>query len=340
MNKFKLAVYIGRFQPFHLGHKAVVEQALELADNLLIIVGSSNQPRTDKNMFTFDERAKMIAHSCDEFDNIKIAASEDRPYNTDRWVTETQNLVCDELLRLDLVVADVVLVGHTKDDSSFYLDLFPEYSYTEIGLHNDIHGTEIRNAMMKSIVPLGVLPSASYDACCSFVCSDDMANLHAERLYIEKEQKKLDSFIYRDSLNCNTADAVIICRDHILMVERANFPFKGCLALPGGHKEANETFYEGALRELIEEVEIDVERDVLIESTMGMQLFDDPNRDPVCCKPTVAYIIELEDFDVLPSVKTNDITEVAVAKWIPLDELDGSVIAFDHLAIIQTMTGI
>ena len=36
---FDALVFIGRFQPFHNGHKAVVEAALEKAKEVIVVVG-------------------------------------------------------------------------------------------------------------------------------------------------------------------------------------------------------------------------------------------------------------------------------------------------------------
>lgn len=42
MEKYKLGLVIGRFQPFHLGHQYLIEQALKHADKIIIGIGSSN----------------------------------------------------------------------------------------------------------------------------------------------------------------------------------------------------------------------------------------------------------------------------------------------------------
>ena len=47
--KYDLAVFIGRFQPFHNGHMKVVETALQQSAQVLILTGSSYQPRTPRN---------------------------------------------------------------------------------------------------------------------------------------------------------------------------------------------------------------------------------------------------------------------------------------------------
>ena len=62
---FDVVVFIGRFQPFHLGHKAVIQQALTLADEVIVCVGSSGKPRSTKNPWSFDERSVMITDGLD-----------------------------------------------------------------------------------------------------------------------------------------------------------------------------------------------------------------------------------------------------------------------------------
>ena len=56
----KIGVTLGRFQPFHLGHKGIVDGALSAVDTLLILIGSSNLAPNTKNPFSFDERKAMI----------------------------------------------------------------------------------------------------------------------------------------------------------------------------------------------------------------------------------------------------------------------------------------
>jgi nicotinamide-nucleotide adenylyltransferase len=57
---------IGRFQPFHLGHLAAVNFALENVDSLAIGIGSSNRSNEKRNPFTADERKEMIESSLGE----------------------------------------------------------------------------------------------------------------------------------------------------------------------------------------------------------------------------------------------------------------------------------
>ena len=46
-------VFIGRFQPLHNAHVEIIRKASELADKVIVVVGSANQPRTFKNPFSY-----------------------------------------------------------------------------------------------------------------------------------------------------------------------------------------------------------------------------------------------------------------------------------------------
>ena len=62
-HKHEVGLYIGRFQPFHKGHKSIVEAALKQCDKLIIGIGSSQEIRTKRNPFSYEEREQMILRS-------------------------------------------------------------------------------------------------------------------------------------------------------------------------------------------------------------------------------------------------------------------------------------
>ena len=53
-------LYIGRFQPYHLGHQAVLEKIAEEMDEIVIVIGSAQESHTAENPFTSGERMEMI----------------------------------------------------------------------------------------------------------------------------------------------------------------------------------------------------------------------------------------------------------------------------------------
>ncbi len=60
-------LYPGRFQPFHLGHLSVVKWSLEKADQIVILIGSSQESHTLSNPFTAGERIEMIKTALEEY---------------------------------------------------------------------------------------------------------------------------------------------------------------------------------------------------------------------------------------------------------------------------------
>jgi nicotinamide-nucleotide adenylyltransferase len=103
----KVALFVGRFQPFHLGHMHAIEEILRKNSKALIVIGSSEDKFTARNPFTYKERREMmkkallpkfagrieIGHLKD-FNNdglwadaLKGSFSFDRAYSRNPWTT-------------------------------------------------------------------------------------------------------------------------------------------------------------------------------------------------------------------------------------------------------------
>ena len=57
---------MGRFQPFHLGHMALVTQAMAECDDVIIAVTSTQYNYLEKDPFTAGERIEMIRNALNE----------------------------------------------------------------------------------------------------------------------------------------------------------------------------------------------------------------------------------------------------------------------------------
>jgi len=60
------ALFIGRFQPFHLGHLDGLKQALSKSDRVIIGIGSAEENYTEENPFTAGERFEMIEQTLEQ----------------------------------------------------------------------------------------------------------------------------------------------------------------------------------------------------------------------------------------------------------------------------------
>jgi molecular chaperone DnaK len=120
-------VFIGRFQPFHNGHKAVIEAALEQAKEVVVVVGSSFAARNIRNPFTFEERKAMI-EAVFPTDRVKVVPVSDYPYDDNKWVNAIQKIVeeffgrtpnksvnPDEVVAVGAAIQGGVLTGEVKD---------------------------------------------------------------------------------------------------------------------------------------------------------------------------------------------------------------------------------
>ena len=56
----EIALILGRFQPFHLGHLELIRAVKNRYEKMIIAVGSSQEKGTSENPFDKDERKGMI----------------------------------------------------------------------------------------------------------------------------------------------------------------------------------------------------------------------------------------------------------------------------------------
>jgi len=56
-------LFVGRFQPFHMGHLKAIEYVSRVANHVIIGIGSSQEKNTVENPFSYGERVEMIEKS-------------------------------------------------------------------------------------------------------------------------------------------------------------------------------------------------------------------------------------------------------------------------------------
>jgi nicotinamide-nucleotide adenylyltransferase len=64
----KRGLYVGRFQPFHLGHLEAIKEVLKETEELVIVIGSAQYSHNIHNPFTAGERLVMIRRALQEAD--------------------------------------------------------------------------------------------------------------------------------------------------------------------------------------------------------------------------------------------------------------------------------
>jgi bifunctional NMN adenylyltransferase/nudix hydrolase len=336
--KYDTLVLIGRFQPLHSAHLEIIKRATALTDQLVIICGSANQPRTYKNPFTFDERARMIKDATRGLNmQVFVEPNIDTIYNDQAWAVRVQGIVSKYRV---LGGAGVGIIGHKKDDSSFYLDMFPQWGYEDVELIEFLSAVDIRDLYFKwtfnSNFIKNVVPETTYDFLMEFRKTEEFAQIIREREFIAEHNKQYAGLKYPPIFS--TADAVVICSGHVLMIKRRAEPGRGLWALPGGYVNANtdKSVEAAMLRELREETQIKVPAPVLKGSIVRSRVFDAIDRSPRGRIITHAFHIVLPDGE-LPRVKGSDDAEKA--RWVPIAEVRSDQCFEDHYEILQHFVG-
>ncbi|WP_227429443.1 bifunctional nicotinamide-nucleotide adenylyltransferase/Nudix hydroxylase [Psychrobacter sp. I-STPA6b] len=336
-NHYDFLVFIGRFQPFHMGHKAVIDEALKRADKVIILLGSANLPRSLRNPFSVSEREQMIqgAYDKDDAERIYCVGLDDALYNDTRWLQYVQSAV--KSVTGDLH-ANIGLIGHSKDSSSYYLSLFPNWASVSVPNYKNLSATPIRDGFLLGATPTPErTPNSTRQVLDDFKQTAEYKKLHEEAWFVDNYKKQWENTPYPPTFM--TADAVVVQSGHILLVERRSMPGQGLWALPGGFINPKETLFDACIRELREETRLKVPEPVLRGSRHSQHTFDDPYRSARGRTITQAFYFQLKnDPNGLPKVKGGD--DASRAFWLPLAELDPKMIFEDHYAIICKMVGL
>lgn len=339
---YKLATVIGRFQLKHVGHGLLLNKAAAIADHVLILIGSSFQPRTIKNPFTYAERSHMIAAhmqplvgnsygTCGLYDNI---------YSDDSWVKQVQSAISACQSKLGAKDNEVCIVGHDKDESTYYLKLFPQYKLEIVDeIKLELDATSIRNILfakpedlkiLGSIVPAYVRGFLEH-----FMKTPEYERLVREHKYYEDYKVKYGAGPFV------TVDALIKKKGHIYLIQRGDDPGMDLWAMPGGFMELDETIRQALLREVDEETNIDIPPGLLDGSITKVHTFDHPKRSLRARIITHTHLIDL-DRDKKPGFpNTKAGSDAKDGKWFTIDEVMGmsEVMYEDHLSQIKFMLG-
>ena len=161
-------IFIGRFQPFHNGHKHVIEEGLKISRKMIILCGSVNRKRSIKNPWTYKERKLYISKSFSEAVLKRLYISSLADYSDDViWGKKVEEKV--KKVVADNQKNDIGIIGHQKDETSYYLNLFPKWDIVKMKNFKNISGTHIRQEIfaaknkqevidrIQNLVPNGVL---------------------------------------------------------------------------------------------------------------------------------------------------------------------------------------
>lgn len=344
---YDILVFIGRFQPFHIGHKYVVDAALDQGKCVVLLAGSANRAPSMRDPWTFKDRKEMIsAVYPQEVDGgrLLIKPLNDSLYNDEAWTSNVQRSV--DVTASDLGYdqenpAKIGLIGHSKDSSSYYLKLFPQWSSVnvahEVGVFN---ATDIRLRYFNGApdIPHDIIPPQISDYLKSYMMGENFKTICQEVKWVKNYKASWSHAPFPPTFV--TVDNVVVQSGHILLVERGGHPGKGLLALPGGFVNHDETLLDSAIRELREETKLADQHGPYPMGKLkgflsGQGVFDDPNRSVRGYTLTHAFLFRLPPTKELMSVIGSD--DAVHAGWYPIGSLDPRGVFEDHYFIINKM---
>lgn len=137
------AVFPGRFQPFHLGHLAVIEWLLKKYDEIIIIIGSGKDSHSIYNPFTAGERMTMMRDGLRDY-NVDFKRVIFFPilesFTSGLWV----RLIEQYSPKFDVIVSGNPLVITSAREAGYLVDLPPMFNRE---LYN---ATKIRKLMIEN----------------------------------------------------------------------------------------------------------------------------------------------------------------------------------------------
>ncbi|OJU90428.1 MAG: cytidyltransferase [Burkholderiales bacterium 66-5] len=338
-----VAVLIGRFQPPHNGHLALLQEAFRSARMVIVVVGSAFQARSPKNPFTWQERADLLRASVDASLAERLTVLPVRDYYDEpRWARAVRTAVASISGDRDTVA----LVGHFKDTSSGYLAAFPGWSRIDMPRIGRMDSTLLRDAWFGAAGPsidAALAPFIPEAPAATLAWLKAFAQTPAHGALAQEWQMLRD---YRAAWASApwppvfvTVDALLQCQGRVLLIERGHAPGKGLWALPGGFLEPHDTLWQSCLRELREETQCGATEAQLRAALRQVRVFDHPGRSQRGRTITHVHHFDLGNAP-LPPVRGGD--DAASAQWRPISDLPAMEADFfeDHFHILDRCLGL
>ena len=151
-----IALYIGRFQPLHLGHLEYIKKILSENDRIIIVIGSSQEKKTSKNPFTVKERKEMLKVCLREekipSDKVRIISARDYPGENKKWL---------ESIKRKAGKFDVFYAGENRLTARIFRENY--FNIRTIQRINDISSTNVRELMREGKDWRRLVPESVYD---------------------------------------------------------------------------------------------------------------------------------------------------------------------------------
>ncbi|AQL42038.1 nicotinamide-nucleotide adenylyltransferase [Halorientalis sp. IM1011] len=130
--------YIGRFQPFHDGHREMTDRIAEAVDEVVVGIGSADASHTVRNPFTAGERIMMVSRVLEDIDTrTYVVPIEDIDRNS-VWVSHIRSMAP----AFDVAYSNNPLVIRLFQEAGI------EVRQSEMYNREDLKGSRIRSRMI------------------------------------------------------------------------------------------------------------------------------------------------------------------------------------------------
>lgn len=352
-------VYIGRFQPFHKGHKAIVDLTVKMMkpeDTFMIIIGSADQQETERNPLSASQRKEMLSIELEGYP-VTISTINDSPYNYDLWIEH----LCAKMLGFKSATHDdflekqedfikgfsnICIVG--MENVEEYINRITKYYtyaptehfdlgisshiFSELETQTSVHGSSIRTLVCSE--DRGHLENF-YSDIKDFVSEKVLAYLKTVNFPLIVYNAYVNGINYAASTGCKynscfmTVDNIVFDKfaNKVLLIRRKD---NGKFAIPGGFAEPYMNMKDNALRELEEETSITAKmlKDAFVKiDELEPTLIDAPYRDPrsshKCNFVSAVYVWQskVDTFkNFIPYVKAGD--DAVDTVWLSKEECE------------------
>lgn len=155
----KYGVFIGRMQPVHNAHLALINKALEENDKVLIVLGSSNKEGTYRNPYSVEMREQMLRECFNEEQNEKITiatlpdwSTEDDEKEVKTWGRYFYYNVVSRIgqKRFSLYYSDELSILDSWFDNTEVKQYITYRHFDRDEVFNGLSATKIRQALLRN----------------------------------------------------------------------------------------------------------------------------------------------------------------------------------------------
>lgn len=345
LEEYDLVVFIGRFQPPHPGHIQVIKEALKYGPTL-VLIGGSNVSSNTRNPLSVDDRMNLLYSLNPEFNDelVFVDSLSDFMYNDTMWLAEVRDKINDFFASTPtktLNNSSVAIIGHRKDNTSYYLDMFPEFDFIDsktapvvVNQGQYLSATLLRESVWNN-TDLFDKVYAGYPEDAVDLIKSRILEFQDEYKFTQEYKKQWEVAPY--PVTFVTVDTLVTFNGKVLLIKRKARPGKGLLAMPGGFIKEDEFLIESAWRELREETKLKISLQEFKQKVVKQKVFDDPTRSQRGRTITTVFHLELGNGANYPIIKGGSDAEDCL--WVGLEEIDSSRMFEDHYFIIQDMLG-